>query len=69
MVNNMPKLKNKSSVTKRFKVTSSGKVIATQSNKQHNMIKRSKKQLRRQRGTTILNLVESSRIKKYIPYI
>ena len=46
----MPKMKTKSSAKKRFKFTASGKVIATQANKQHNMRKRSKRQIRNQRG-------------------
>jgi len=47
----MPKMKTKSSAKKRFKLTASGKVRATQAGKQHGMIKRSNKQLRNQRGT------------------
>ena len=65
----MPKLKTKSSVKKRFKFTASGSVIATQANKQHNMRKRSKRQIRNQRGTTILPKVEARRIPQYMPYM
>ena len=50
----MPKLKTKSSVKKRFSLTASGKVRANQAGKQHGMIKRTQKQIRNQRGTTIL---------------
>lgn len=64
----MPKLKTKSSAKRRFSITAGGKVKSTQANKQHNMRKRSKRQLREQRGTTILNDVEATRIKKYFPY-
>ena len=64
----MPKMKTKSSAKKRFKFTASGKVIATQANKQHNMRKRSKRQLRNQRGSTILNDVEARRVIAYLPY-
>ncbi|MFQ3306848.1 MAG: large subunit ribosomal protein L35 [Candidatus Midichloriaceae bacterium] len=64
----MPKMKTKSSVKKRFKLTASGKVKATQANKQHNMRKRSKRQLRDQRGTVVLNAVETKRILAYMPY-
>ncbi len=64
----MPKMKTKSSAKKRFKFTASGKVIATQANKQHNMRKRSKRQIRNQRGTTILPKMEARRIPQFMPY-
>lgn len=64
----MPKLKTKSSVKKRFKVTGTGKVKASQANKQHNMRKRSKRQLRNQRGTTVLPDMEAKRVKQFMPY-
>ena len=61
-------MKTKSSAKKRFKFTASGKVIATQANKQHNMRKRSKRQIRNQRGTAILPKVEARRLPQYMPY-
>ena len=64
----MPKMKTKSSAKKRFKLTASGKVKAPQANKQHNMRKRSKRQIRNQRGTDILPKVEARRIPAYMPY-
>ena len=48
----MPKMKNKSSCKKRFKMTASGKVRSAQSGKRHGMIKRTNRQIRNQRGTT-----------------
>jgi large subunit ribosomal protein L35 len=39
----MPKLKTKSGVKKRFKLTASGKVKSSQAGKQHGMIKRTNK--------------------------
>ena len=65
----MPKLKTKSSIKKRFKISATGKLIATQANKQHNMRKRSKRQIRKQRRTTVLTRVESRKIMSIIPYI
>ncbi len=64
----MPKLKTKSSVKKRFSVTASGKIRATQSGKRHGMTKRSKRSIRNQRGTVILNKSDSRIVKLYIPY-
>lgn len=64
----MPKMKTNSSAKKRFKVTGTGKVLAAQANKQHNMRKRSLRQLRNQRGTVALNDIEAVRALSYMPY-
>lgn len=65
----MPKLKTKSGVKKRFKITASGKVKRGQVGKQHGMIKRSNKQIRDLRGTTVLKDCDAKRIKKvFAPY-
>jgi large subunit ribosomal protein L35 len=64
----MPKLKTKSGVKKRFRLTATGKVIATQANKRHGMIKRTNKQVRQLRGTTILSPADAPRVKKWMPY-
>ena len=64
----MPKLKTKSGAKKRFRLTATGKVRANQAGKQHGMIKRTNKQLRTQRGTTILAPQDAKVVKKLIPY-
>jgi large subunit ribosomal protein L35 len=64
----MTKLKTKSSAKKRFKVTKSGKVIAGQAGKKHNMRKRSKEAIRDLRGTTVLSPQDSKIVKKFLPY-
>ncbi|WND03719.1 50S ribosomal protein L35 [Temperatibacter marinus] len=64
----MPKMKTKSSVKKRFKLTASGKVRSAQAGKQHGMIKRTNKQIRNQRGTTILKDCDANIVKKFMPY-
>ena len=64
----MPKLKTKSGVKKRFKLTASGKVRSSQAGKQHGMIKRTNKQIRNQRGTTILSDQDARIVKKFMPY-
>ncbi len=61
-------MKTNSSAKKRFKVTGTGKVLATQADKRHNMRKRSRRQLRDQRGTTVLNEVETKRALSFMPY-
>lgn len=65
----MPKMKTKSAVKKRFKLTASGKLKATQAGKQHFMRRRTKSQLRNLRGTTILEGQEAKNLIKYfLPY-
>ena len=64
----MPKLKTKSGVKKRFSLTATGKVRANQANKRHGMIKRTPKQIRQQRGTTILDPSDAKIVKKFMPY-
>ncbi|QEK39883.1 50S ribosomal protein L35 [Candidatus Sneabacter namystus] len=61
----MPKLKNSSSVKKRFNLTASGKIKATQANKKHFMRRRTKSQLRNQRGTTILEGNQVKNLKRF----
>ena len=64
----MPKMKTKSSVKKRFKITASGKVRRAYAGKQHGMIKRTNKQIRNHRGTTLMSEADAKIIKKFMPY-
>ena len=64
----MPKLKTKSSAKKRFKITARGKVVMTQSGKRHGMIKRTNKQISKQRGPTIMSKQDAKIVKSYMPY-
>ncbi len=64
----MPKMKTKSGVKKRFSVTASGKIKCNQAGKQHGMTKRSKRQLRDQRGTSTLCKADATIIKQFLPY-
>jgi large subunit ribosomal protein L35 len=61
----MPKLKTKSGAKKRFKITGTGKVMMAQAGKRHGMIKRSNKQLRNQRGTTVMFKGDADNVKKF----
>jgi large subunit ribosomal protein L35 len=66
----MPKLRTKSAVKKRFNLTASGNLLATQANKKHFMRRRTKSQLRKLRGTTILEGQQVKNVKKFfIPYL
>lgn len=64
----MPKMKTKSGAKKRFKLTGTGKVRAGQAGKRHGMIKRTNKQIRNNRGTTILSDQDARIVKKFLPY-
>ena len=64
----MPKLKTKSSAKKRFKITAKRKVVMPQAGKRHGMIKRSNRQIRNQRGTTVMSKQDSKIVKSYMPY-
>ena len=64
----MPKLKTKSGAKKRFRLTAKGKVRMNQAGKQHGMIKRTNKQIRNQRGTTIMAECNAKVVRKFIPY-
>ncbi len=64
----MPKMKTKSGAKKRFKMTSSGKVVAGGAGKRHGMIKRTNKQIRQNRGTSVLADPDARIVKKYMPY-
>ena len=64
----MPKMKTKSSVKKRFKVTATGKVKSAQAGKRHGMIKRSNKFIRDARGTMVLAEPDANIVKGFMPY-
>ena len=63
----MPKMKTKSSVKKRFKLTATGKVKVAQAGKRHGMIKRSNKFVRDARGTMVLSEPDAKIVKKFMP--
>ncbi|TGW15879.1 50S ribosomal protein L35 [Candidatus Hepatobacter penaei] len=65
----MSKLKTKSGVKKRFRLTGSGKVIMGQAGKRHNLRKRSMDMKRGARGTTCMKECDSRFVKRYfMPY-
>jgi len=65
----MPKMKSKSGAKKRFTISARGRVRSGQAGKRHGMIKRSKKQIRQLRGSTMIAPENSRTIKRYmLPY-
>jgi large subunit ribosomal protein L35 len=64
----MPKMKTKSSVKKRFKITATGKVLAGPGMKRHGLINRSQKMKRTNRGSQTLTEMDARTIKQWAPY-
>ncbi len=64
----MPKLKTKSSVKKRFKITATGKVMSGPAAKRHGLIKRTQKMKRSARGPQTLTHADGLTVKQWAPY-
>jgi large subunit ribosomal protein L35 len=64
----MPKMKTKSSVKKRFKITATGKVLAGPGKKRHNLSARSQKSKRSNRGSQVLTHADGITVKQWAPY-
>ena len=65
----MSKLKTKKSAAKRIKVTKSGKVKMTKSNRRHILTKKTRKSKRQTRKSTYLTAADEQRIKVLVPYL
>jgi|TARA_Y100000296_G_scaffold87349_1_gene132488 large subunit ribosomal protein L35 len=64
----MPKLKTKSGVKKRFKLTATGKVKHGVAGKRHRLISHNAKYIRQNRGTSVISDADAKTIKKWAPY-
>lgn len=64
----MPKLKTNSGAKKRFRLTASGKVRASQAFKRHRMRNRSQSMIRKARGTQVLKACDAGHVYKMMPY-
>ena len=64
----MPKLKTKSGVKKRFRLTASGKLKACVAGKRHRLISHNAKYIRQNRGTRVLSDADTARVKAWAPY-
>ncbi len=64
----MPKLKTKSGVKKRFKITATGKVKHGVAGKRHRLISHNGKYIRQNRGTTVLSDADTKTVKNWAPY-
>jgi large subunit ribosomal protein L35 len=64
----MPKLKTKSGVKKRFKLTATGKLKHGVAGKRHRLISHNSKYIRQNRGTEVLSSADTPRVKLWAPY-
>ncbi|WP_448582822.1 50S ribosomal protein L35 [Thermaurantiacus sp.] len=64
----MPKLKTKSGVKKRFKITATGKVKHGVAGKRHRLISHNGKYIRQNRGTAVLAESDAPTVKLWAPY-
>jgi large subunit ribosomal protein L35 len=64
----MPKMKTKSSVKKRFKITATGKVLAGPGKKRHCLSARTQKAKRSNRGSQTLTHADGITVKQWAPY-
>ena len=64
----MPKLKTKSGVKKRFKLTATGKIKHGVAGKRHRLISHNGKYIRSNRGTKVMSDSDTASIKSWMPY-
>ncbi len=62
----MPKMKTHSSAKKRFKVTGTGKIKRSHATARHLMRKKTTKQKRALRGTTVVDSTNHARIERLL---
>ncbi len=62
------KLKTKSGVKKRFKITATGKVLHPVAGKRHRLISHNAKYIRQNRGTEPLCDADARKVKQWAPY-
>jgi large subunit ribosomal protein L35 len=62
----MPKMKSHSGMTKRVKVTGSGKILTEQAGKRHLLESKSSRRTRRLTGTVVASSADVKRIKKLL---
>ncbi len=64
----MPKMKTHKSSAKRFKVSSSGKILRSKAYKSHILTKKTAKRKRNLRKSTTVSSAEVKKIKVLLPY-
>ncbi len=64
----MPKLKTKSGVKKRFKLTATGKIKHGAVGKRHRLMSHNAKYIRQHRGTKVMSASDTKNIRSWLPY-
>jgi large subunit ribosomal protein L35 len=64
----MPKMKTKSGVKKRFTMTATGKLKHGFAGKRHRLISHNSKYIRTNRGTSVLSAADTPAVKRWAPY-
>lgn len=64
----MPKMKTHKSSAKRFKISSSGKILRSKAYKSHILTKKTAKRKRNLRKSTTVSSVEVKKVKVLLPY-
>ena len=64
----MPKMKTKSSAKKRFKVLGNGKIKRSHAFKRHILTKKTTKNKRELRGTTMVHHSDVASVRSMLPY-
>ncbi len=64
----MPKMKTKSSVKKRFKITATGKILRTKGMKSHNRRKKAPRVKRQFDRMLPLDNADKQRVERLLPY-
>jgi large subunit ribosomal protein L35 len=64
----MPKLKTKSGVKKRFRLTATGKIKHGAVGKRHRLMSHNAKYIRQHRGADVISDADARTIKKWAPY-
>lgn len=64
----MPKLKNRSSLKGRIKISATGKVLVHKMTKRHNLDKKGPKRIRQDRQQICLDSSFAKILKKMVPY-
>ncbi len=62
----MPKLKTRKSITKRFKITKTGKILRRHTGLDHYRAKKSRKKIRQSRKLVEVSKAEAKKIKKLL---
>lgn len=64
----MPKIKSSRAAAKRFKITGKGKIKRAKARSSHLLAKKSRKNKRKLRSSTLVSTAERKKVKRMLPY-